>query len=211
MLTINILEKKYSNQVILENIILKIDSNGIYGLVGKNGQGKTTLFKCVLGLENYSGKSTIDGDQIELQKVAWCPTEPSVYGELTAIEFYDFYKHLLDLETPDCKPLFEVPNNSMIKEFSTGMKKKVYLNAVFQKKYNLYLLDEPFNGLDLESNYILMQYLIQRSKESIVVISSHIMDILYNNCEQIFVVNNKRLAKFEKESFNQIQKTLFEE
>ena len=210
MLTINILEKKYSNQVILEKINLKIGEVGIYGLVGKNGQGKTTLFKCVLGLENYLGESFLNSKQIALQNVAWCPSEPTIYGELTAKEFYDYYKHLLDLEKTDSKLLFEIPENKLIKEFSTGMKKKTYLNAIFQKKYSMYFLDEPFNGLDLESNYILMQYLIQRSKESIVIISSHIMDILYNNCQQIFVVNNKNIVEFEKENFNQIQKILFE-
>lgn len=210
MLTIEILEKKYSNQVILEKINLKIDSVGIYGLVGKNGQGKTTLFKCVLGLENYAGESFLNSKQIALQNVAWCPSEPTIYEELTAKEFYDFYKHLLDLEKTDSKLLFEIPENKLIKEFSTGMKKKTYLNAIFQKKYSMYFLDEPFNGLDLESNYILMQYLMQRSNESIVIISSHIMDILYNNCKKIFVVNNKNIIEFEKENFNQIQKILFE-
>lgn len=210
MLTINVLEKKYSNQVILENSILTIDSFGIYGLVGKNGQGKTTLFKCVLGLEEYLGECTFGKEKIVLQNIAWCPTEPSLYGELTAEEFYDFYKHLLDLEKTDSELLFEIPKNKLIREFSTGMKKKVYLNAIFQKKYPIYFLDEPFNGLDLEANYILMQYLIKLSKESIILISSHIMDILYANCKKIVVVNNKKLMEFEKENFNQIQKVIFE-
>lgn len=210
MLTINILEKKYTTQLILEKINLKIDTFGIYGLVGKNGQGKTTLFKCILGLENYKGESYINNSKIALQNVAWCPAEPSIYGELTAKEFYEFYKKLLDLNETIINPLFEVPENKLIREFSTGMKKKVYLNAIFQKNYPIYFLDEPFNGLDLEANYILMQYLIKKSKESIILISSHIMDILYNNCEQIFVISNKNLMQFEKENFNHIEKIIFE-
>ncbi len=210
MLTINILEKKYTTQLILEKINLKIDTFGIYGLVGKNGQGKTTLFKCILGLENYKGESYINNSKIALKNVAWCPAEPSIYGELTAKEFYEFYKNLLDLKETIINPLFKDPENKLIREFSTGMKKKVYLNAIFQKNYPIYFLDEPFNGLDLEANYILMQYLIKKSKESIIIISSHIMDILYNNCKQIFVVNNKSLTQFEKENFNHIQKLIFE-
>lgn len=210
MLTINIVEKKYNTQLILEKINLKIDTFGIYGLVGKNGQGKTTLFKCVLGLENYEGESYIYNSKIALQNVAWCPSEPSIYGELTAREFYEFYNNLLDLNEKFTNPLFEVPENKLIRELSTGMKKKVYLNAIFQKNYPIYFLDEPFNGLDLEANYILMQYLIKKSNESIILISSHIMDILYNNCKQIFLINNKKLIQFEKENFNHIQKILFE-
>lgn len=210
MLTINILEKKYATQLILEKINLKINTFGIYGLVGKNGQGKTTLFKCILGLEKYKGESYINNSKIALHNVAWCPVEPSIYGELTAKEFYEFYKNLLDLNQTIISPLFEVPENKLIREFSTGMKKKVYLNAIFQKSYPIYFLDEPFNGLDLESNHILIQYLIKKSKESIILISSHIMDVLYNNCEQIFVVNNKNLTQFEKQNFNHIQKLIFE-
>lgn len=210
MLTINILEKKYATQLILEKINLKINTFGIYGLVGKNGQGKTTLFKCILGLEKYKGESYINNSKIALHNVAWCPAEPSIYGELTAKEFYEFYKNLLDLNQTIISPLFEVPENKLIREFSTGMKKKVYLNAIFQKSYPIYFLDEPFNGLDLESNHILIQYLIKKSKESIILISSHIMDVLYNNCEQIFVVNNKNLTQFEKQNFNHIQKLIFE-
>jgi ABC-2 type transport system ATP-binding protein len=211
MLTINIKEKKYANRIILENINIHIAKAGIYGLVGKNGVGKTTLFKCVLELESYIGNSQINNINIALQNVAWCPTEPSIYKELTANEFYDFYSHLLDFKKSNNKPIFNVADDKLIQDFSTGMKKKTYLNAIFQKEYPVYFLDEPFNGLDLESNYILIQYLIEKSKESIIIISSHILDILYNNCEEIFVLNNNYISKFEKENFNQIHNALFAE
>ena len=210
MVTINILEKKYTAQLILDTLSLEIEDNGLYGLVGKNGQGKTTFFKCVLGLENYKGTSYINNSKIELSNVAWCPADPSVYGELTANEFYEFYRNLLDIIPTNNNFLFDIPQEKLIREFSTGMKKKVYLNSIFQKEYPVYFLDEPFNGLDLESNYILTEYLVQKSKESIIIISSHILDILYNNCKQIFVLKNKSISKFEKERFNQIRNALFE-
>jgi ABC-2 type transport system ATP-binding protein len=178
--------------------------------VGKNGQGKTTFFKCVLGLEKYTGKSYMMDSKIELSNVCWCPAESSVYGELTAKEFYEFYRNLLDIPPSNNNFTFDIPEKKLIREFSTGMKKKVYLNAIFQKNYPIYFLDEPFNGLDLEANYILLQYLIHKSKDSIVLISSHIMDVLYNNCEQIFVINNKNLMQFEKENFNHIKKIIFD-
>jgi ABC-2 type transport system ATP-binding protein len=210
MLTINILTKKYSDEIILENALIKIDDFGLYGLIGKNGQGKTTLFKCALGLENYSGQCSFNNSNIELHDVAWSPAEPPIYGELTASEFYEFYRNLLNLDGEIVAPLFEVPKNKLIRELSTGMKKKVYFNAIFQKKYNAYFLDEPFNGLDLEANHVLMQYLIEKSKESIVLISSHIIDLLLNNCQKIYVIKNKNLVQFDKESFANIHKIIFE-
>jgi ABC-2 type transport system ATP-binding protein len=209
MLTIKINQKKYSDKLVLENVALSIPENGIYGMVGKNGEGKTTLFKCVLGFETYTGESTFKNNKIVLQDVGWCPAEPKLYGELTAYEFYDFYRLLLELKEVEGKKLFDVPENKLIREFSTGMKKKTYLNAIFQKEYPIYFLDEPFNGLDLESNHVLMQYLKHKAKDCVIVISSHIMDVLYNNCAKIFVVHNKNVTEFEKETFNEIENVLF--
>ncbi len=210
MLNIQISEKSFGSKIILENIDLEILENGIYGLVGKNGQGKTTLFKCILGLTNFDGKIELNLEKLILNQIAWCPTDPDLYDELTANEFYDFYRELTNCKNLDFNLLFEVPQNQLIKSFSTGMKKKTYLNAIFQNEYQIYILDEPFNGLDLESNYVLMNFLRDKSKTSIVIISSHILEILYANCKSIFVVNDKKIQEFDKENFSLIEKKLFE-
>jgi len=210
MLTIDIIEKKYSNHLILKNVKINIDKTGIYGLVGKNGQGKTTLFRCILGIEKFKGDCFINDDKISLQNAAWCPTEPSIYGELTAIEFYDFYSHLLDLGKRQNFRLFNVNENQLIRDFSTGMKKKTFLNAIFQKTYPVYIFDEPFNGLDLESNYLLINYIKEIAKDSIVFISSHILDILYKDCDSIFLLSNTKIKEFKRNEFSEIEEELFQ-
>lgn len=209
MLTICIDQKKYGDKVILENIKIEIDKPGVYGVIGKNGHGKTTLFKCIPGLEKFQGNCTINEEKVLLQNTGWIPTEPTIYGELTAKEFYDFYAHLLDLKKTMFHPVFEVPENQLIREFSTGMKKKTYLNAVFQKEFLIYILDEPFNGLDLESNYLLMSYIRELAKTSIVFISSHILEILYKDCDKIFLLKNKNTQEFARSQFSAIEKELF--
>lgn len=90
------------------------------------------------------------------------------------------------------------------------MRKKTYLNAIFQNEHQIYILDEPFNGLDLESNYVLMNFLKQKSKNSIVLISSHILEVLYANCLSIFVVKDKNIEKFNKENCGFIERKLFD-
>lgn len=209
MLKIQIDQKKYGDKIILENIKINIDEPGIYGVIGKNGHGKTTLFKCILSLENYRGSCFLNQEKLMLQNAGWIPTEPPIYEELTANEFYDFYAHLLNLKTFVFNEIFEVPENQLIREFSTGMKKKTYLNAVFQKDFLIYILDEPFNGLDLESNYLLMNYIRELSKTSIVLISSHILEILYKDCDKIFLLKDKKVTEFEKNEFSEIEKNLF--
>jgi ABC-2 type transport system ATP-binding protein len=210
MLDILISKKEFGSKTILENINITIQEKGIYGIVGKNGQGKTTFFKCLLSLTPFEGKVSFENQILKSQKIAWCPTEPALYEELTAVEFYDFYRELTSSASNNSEKVFDVTENQLIKDFSTGMKKKTYLNAVFQNDYPIYLLDEPFNGLDLESNYILVQYLKEKSKNSIILISSHILEILYANCESIFVIKDKKIENVQKGDFQKIQEKLFQ-
>jgi len=210
MLDISISKKEFGSQIIFENTNITIQENGIYGIVGKNGEGKTTLFKCMLSLTPFEGKISFEKEALKSQKIAWCPTEPALYEELTAAEFYDFYRELTSSTSNNSKMLFDVTENQLIRNFSTGMKKKTYLNAVFQNEYPIYILDEPFNGLDLESNYILVQYLKEKSKSSIILISSHILEILYANCESIFVIKDKTIVNFQKGDFQKIEEKLFQ-
>ena len=210
MLDISISKKEFGSKIIFENTTITIQENGIYGIVGKNGEGKTTLFKCMLSLTPFEGKISFKSELLKSQKIAWCPTEPALYEELTAAEFYDFYRELTSSTSNNSKMLFDVTENQLIKNFSTGMKKKTYLNAVFQNEYPIYILDEPFNGLDLESNYILVQYLKEKSKSSIILISSHILEILYANCESIFVIKDKNIVNFQKDDFQKIEEKLFQ-
>ncbi|MFZ0597211.1 MAG: ABC transporter ATP-binding protein [Flavobacterium sp.] len=209
MLKINIVKKTFGNKTILENIDFTILINGIYGVVGKNGEGKTTFFKCITNLTNFSGDISYDNLPIKNNEIAFFPTEVPLYDELTAKEFSNFYKELLNLKGNNKINLFNVPQDKLIKTFSTGMKKKAYMNAVFQKEYAIYIFDEPFNGLDLESNYILMNYIRQLSENSIVFISSHILEILYKDCESIFLVKNTRIEEFEKFQYAMIEEELF--
>jgi ABC-2 type transport system ATP-binding protein len=210
MLDISISKKEFGSKIIFENTTITIQENGIYGIVGKNGEGKTTLFKCMLSLTPFEGKISFKSEALKSQKIAWCPTEPALYEELTAAEFYDFYRELTSSTSNNSKMLFDVTENQLIKNFSTGMKKKAYLNAVFQNDYSIYILDEPFNGLDLESNYILIQYLKEKSKSSIIIISSHILEILYANCKSIFVIKEKKIVNFQKDDFQKIEEKLFD-
>lgn len=210
MLDISISKKGFGSKIIFENTNITIQENGIYGIVGKNGEGKTTLFKCMLSLTPFEGKISFKSELLKSQKIAWCPTEPALYEELTAAEFYDFYRELTSSTSNNSKMLFDVTENRLIKNFSTGMKKKTYLNAVFQNEYPIYILDEPFNGLDLESNYILVQYIKEKSKSSIILISSHILEILYANCESIFVIKDKNIVNFQKGDFQKIEEKLFQ-
>ena len=104
---------------------------------------------------------------------------------------------------------FQVDKSLLIRELSTGMRKKVYLNAILQKDYSFYIFDEPFNGLDITSVYQVKKLLGELSQQHIVLVSSHIIETLAD-CEQLFLVNNKELQSFAPSALNEIATLLSE-
>lgn len=207
MLQIEILEKKYRQSTILEKINLKIEKNGLYGVVGKNGSGKTTFFKCIAHLIDFQGNIILNNHKISSENIAFIPTEPYLYDYLSVGEFYTFYAKLMNISVKK-NAIFDLDTSLLIKELSTGMRKKAYINAVFQKNYDIYIFDEPFNGLDIESVYELRKTINQLSENHIVMISSHILESL-NNCENIFVLKDKNITTFFPKNYSEIEKMLF--
>lgn len=194
---INILRKKYSDKLVLKNIEIALLENGLYGFFGKNGQGKTTFFNCLLGLASYEGSIKLDDNYLKSSDCAWIPTEPDFYEYLTVKEFIDFYAMTVGGEkTKNYNALFEVPLNQLIKECSTGTRKKVYINAVLQlSDYKIYIFDEPFNGLDIEANYVLIEEIKKLSKTHIVFISSHIIEVILPFIDKCFYVNQLKIQE----------------
>lgn len=209
MLDIQIAKISYSKkeESILEDIAIHISKPGIYGVIGKNGAGKTTFFKSLLKHVKFKGRITLDNKDLVRGSILWCPTEPVLYFELTGKEFVDFFSQLtLGKKSEKQDYFFKLPENEFIANYSTGMRKKIYLNALFIREYDLYILDEPFNGLDIESNLKVIKYLKEVSKSKIVFISSHVLESLFSFCNEIFLINEKKLKRFTSVEFEDIEK-----
>ncbi|MDO5105779.1 ABC transporter ATP-binding protein [Capnocytophaga sp.] len=207
MLQIDIQQKNYGTKTILESVSISVEKAGLYGIVGKNGSGKTTFFKCLSHLTDFQGKINYNKKTISAENIAFLPTEPFLYEHLTVNEFLKFYARLLHIENPK-NPVFNIDSELFIKELSTGMRKKTYLNAVFQKMYDIYVFDEPFNGLDIESVYELGKIILQLSENHIVFVSSHLLESL-QNCRCIFVLKNGNLQKILPDKYHIIESILF--
>ena len=208
MLIIENLSKSFGSNKVLKNINITFEKGKVYGIVGENGSGKTTLFNCISELENFEG---IIKDDYEKRKntLGFLQTEPYFFSKITGKEYLQLLCNArnVEVENLDDKNIFDLPLDQYASTYSTGMKKKLALTAILIQKNNLFILDEPFNGVDIQSNIIITE-IIHRLKElnKTVIISSHIFSTLNETCDAIFVLKNGEISeKVLKEDFKKLE------
>jgi ABC-2 type transport system ATP-binding protein len=117
---------------------------------------------------------------------------------MTGREYLRLLVQARNMEVPDldAKNIFDLPLDEYVVHYSTGMQKKIALLGVLLQKNELIILDEPFNGVDIQSN-ILISAIIQQLKASgkTVLISSHIFSTLRDVCDCIYLLKDGRFAK----------------
>lgn len=192
MIRIDNLSKNYGKNQVLKAISLSFEEGKVYGVVGENGAGKTTLFRCIAGLEQFDGE-VISGFENLKDHLGLLLTEPFFFSKITGKEYIQLLlnarkKSGVDIEG---KNIFDLPLNQYASTYSTGMKKKLTLTAILLQENDFFIMDEPFNGVDIQSNLILVE-VIKKLKDlgKTVVISSHIFSTLAETCDAIFVLNN---------------------
>ena len=197
MIRIEGLSKKYGSHQVLKDIHLQFEAGRVYGIVGENGAGKTTLFKCMAGLETFEGRVTSDFDRLKDQ-LGYLPTEPYFFSRITGREYIRLLCHARDVRTGDLdgRNVFELPLDQYASTYSTGMKKKLALLAILMQENDAYVLDEPFNGVDIQSN-MLITGIIHKLKElgKTVIISSHIFSTLSDTCDEIHLLSEGALIR----------------
>ena len=208
MISIKNLYKSYGSHTILKNINLNFEKGKVYGIVGENGAGKTTLFKCIAGLENHEG--TVSSDfEILKNKLGFLQTDNFFFPKITGEEYLQLLCNARKVKTPNFeeKNIFELPLNQYAISYSTGMKKKLALTGILLQNNEVFILDEPFNGVDIQSN-ILITEIIQKLKSlnKIVIISSHIFSTLNDTCDEIILLKNGTIDQHvQKENFPQLE------
>jgi ABC-2 type transport system ATP-binding protein len=188
MLLFNSISFRFGKTSIFENIDLTFEYGKTYGIIGANGVGKTTLFRSIAGLYKLNnGQILLDQKQIHSTDVSFLPTEPFFYPYMKGIEYLKII-HNDTATLENCYALAErldIPLSNLVDAYSTGMKKKLAFIARYTQKKAVSIYDEPFNGVDLESNEILLKLLQENNPEKITFISSHILGMLYEICDEI--------------------------
>jgi len=206
-LKITNISKNFTKPV-LDKVNFSVKENEIFGFIGLNGQGKTTLIKIILDLlEQDDGEVEIFGVSRILpksrEKICYLPEkfQPSI--NQTGKEFLQFalgfYKRKFDANQAEkiCKNLdlnFAVLSQK-ISKYSKGMTQKLGLLAVFLSNADLVILDEPMSGLDPKARIALKKELLAyKSLGKSIFFSSHILSDMDEICDSIAVLNEAKIA-----------------
>jgi ABC-2 type transport system ATP-binding protein len=196
MISIKNLSKSFGSKKILKDIQVEFQTGQVYGIVGENGAGKTTLFRCIAGLEKHEGEISSNLSPLK-NHLGLLFTDPHFFPKMTGLEYLHLMCDSRNLKFPNEIDLnfFDLPLNEYASIYSTGMKKKLALLGVLLQNNSYYILDEPFNGVDLQSNIIITE-MIQQLKQlnKTIILSSHIFATLKDNCDAIYVLNDGKLG-----------------
>jgi ABC-2 type transport system ATP-binding protein len=213
MIKIKELSKLFGNKEVLKNLSMEFSKGNVYGIVGENGAGKTTLFRCIAGLESYSGE--IISDVMPLKNhLGLLLTEPFFFTMMTGREYIRLLcnargKTNVDI---DSKNIFDLPLDQYASTYSTGMKKKLAITAILLQENEYFILDEPFNGVDIQSNIILTEIILKlKELNKIVIISSHIFSTLSDTCDEIHLLRKgEQIKSVNKTGFKDLEQEMKE-
>lgn len=213
------LTKKYGKNTAVNSVNLQIEKGSIYGLVGKNGAGKTTILRMIGGLTVPSGgemelfgETSKAGLNKSRSRIGCIIETPSFYPYLSARKNLEYYRIQRGIVEKDCVEqvlkivALEKVGTKKFKNFSLGMKQRLGLALAIMMSPDLLILDEPINGLDpsgiIELREILLR--LNREKNTTIVISSHILSELEHIATEYgFINNGEFLEQVSAKALNQ--------
>jgi ABC-2 type transport system ATP-binding protein len=206
MFTIENLRFAYHKEKdVLKGINLSMEANKIHGFAGLNGTGKTTLLNLIYRfLSPSEGRILYNDAPLRRTDVAYLEAENYFYPYMTGGEYLDLFPAgKAGFNVNDWLQLFALPLDDITENYSVGMRKKLALLAALKPDKPILILDEPFNGLDMESSQLLGMILHQlRSGGKTILITSHIYESLTGCCDHIHHLSDGLIAhSYGKEEF----------
>lgn len=207
-LQVNNINKKFKDNIVLKDASYTFTNGKIYGLLGRNGAGKTTFFNILYKeLNKDSGEikfSENENGELTLDDIGMLFAETSLPEFLTA---YEYIKFIIDIKDPadmknidnyfDYMNINERDRHKILKEYSSGMKSKIALLTIYIQKPKVILLDEPLTAVDVVSAAEIKKFFRSLKDDRIIIISTHMLDLAKDLCDEIVLLNNGKFESLE--------------
>lgn len=204
--------KRYGSSKVyaVQNANLEIHGGEIFGFLGHNGAGKSTIIKSIVGIQPItSGTIKVCGYDVDKQpvlakkQIGFVPDHYALYEKLTGREYVNYIADLYEVSKEERNErienyvkLFELENafDNQIKTYSHGMKQKITIMSALVHNPKVWILDEPLTGLDPNSIYQVKECMKAHAKAgNIVFFSSHIIDVVESICDRIAVIKKGKI------------------
>lgn len=218
-LVVKNLKKKFEKKEVLKDINFEFEKGKIYGLLGRNGAGKTTFFNCLNeDIEIDAGEFFIEDNgkqrKMEAEDIGYVLSTPNVPEFLTAREFLKFFidinkKRIKNEKTIDeyfdFMKIEKEDRDRLLKDYSHGMKNKMQMLVNIISNPNVLLLDEPLTSFDVVVAEEMKQMLREIKQNHIIIFSTHIMELALDLCDEIVILNKGILEEVDKNNLDNEQ------
>lgn len=205
------LRKSYGLKPAVDGLSLSVPRGSFFGFLGANGAGKSTTIRMLTGLiPADSGTIELLGlpmpaQELEIKKrIGLVPDESLLFDRLTGPEFLEFVGRMYGLARPlarergqELLELFELADErrKLISEYSKGMRKRIAMAASLIHKPELFLMDEPFEGVDAVGARLMKDILLDLVKHGATIfLTSHVLEVVERLCDHAAIINAGKIV-----------------
>jgi ABC-2 type transport system ATP-binding protein len=205
------LRKVYGVKAAVDGLSLTVPRGSFFGFLGPNGAGKSTTIRMLTGLiPPTSGTIEILGmpmpaeETMIKQRIGLVPDDSLLFDRLTGLEFLEFVGRMYSLERPlarqraaELLELFELSDEGrkIIGEYSKGMRKRVAMAASLIHRPELFLMDEPFEGVDAVGARLMKEILLDQVKHGATIfLTSHVLEVVERLCDHAAIINDGKIV-----------------
>lgn len=205
------LRKIYDGKAAVDGLNLTVPRGSFFGFLGPNGAGKSTTIRMLTGLIPPTSGSIelldmpLDGNEMAIkQRIGLVPDESLLFDRLTGAEFLEFVGRMYRLARPlaqhralELLELFELSNEhgKLIAEYSKGMRKRIAMAASLIHRPEVFLMDEPFEGVDAVGARLMKDILLDQVRHGATIfITSHVLEVVERLCDYAAIINEGKIV-----------------
>ncbi len=205
------LRKVYDGKAAVDGLNLLVPRGSFFGFLGPNGAGKSTTIRMLTGLIPATSGSIellglpLEGNEMAIrQRIGLVPDESILFDRLTGAEFLEFVGRMYGLSRPlarqralELLDLFELAHEQrkLIAEYSKGMRKRIAMAASLIHRPELFLMDEPFEGVDAVGARLMKDILLDQVRHGATIfLTSHVLEVVERLCDYAAIIHEGRIV-----------------